>query len=104
MALPTHILFLLSAQKALLTNVTPPLRNVSADEAKKHWSIRFVFDGRPSESQIEAARCVVTEILADFPEWKYTDEFLFVPAPGKFEQLEWSAYARCEDSWVSSDD
>src|SRR5436190_577673 len=96
---PAHISFRLSAQRALLTHVTPPLRHVplSVDEQDRRWAIRFVFDGRPSESQLEAAGCAVTEVLADFPDWEYTDEFLFVRAPGQFSKLEWSVYHRCED-------
>jgi hypothetical protein len=105
MAVPLHISFRLSAQGALLTHITPPLRNVSlaVDEQARRWTIRFVFDGRPSESQLEAARCAVTEILADFPDWDYTDEFLFVPAPDKFQALEWPVFQRCEDAWVHPD-
>src|SRR5689334_25430517 len=99
MTLPAHISLRLSAQRALLTHVTPPLRAVSlsVDEMVRRWAIRFVFDDRPSESQLEAARCVVTEVFADFPDWEYADEFLIVPAPGNFQGLEWSVYHRCED-------
>lgn len=105
MSLPAHILFRLSVQRALLTHVTPPLRAVSlaVDEPGRRWAIRFVFDGRPSDSQLEAARCAVTEVLADFPDWDYEDEFLFVSAPGEYSGLEWAVYARCEDSWVGPD-
>ena len=105
MSIPAHISFRLSAQRALLTHVTPPLRGVSlsVDEPGRRWAIRFVFDGCPSESQLDAAKCAVTEILADFPEWEYTDEFLFVSAPGEFQGLEWAVYSRCEDSWVGPD-
>jgi hypothetical protein len=97
--------FRLSAQRALLTHVTPPLRAVSlaVDEPSRRWAIRFVFDGRPSESQLETARCAVTEMLADFPGWGYADEFLFVPAPGEFHSLEWPVFRRCEDAWVGPD-
>lgn len=105
MTLPAHISFRLSAQGALLTHVTPPLRAVSlaVDEPNQRWAIRFVFDGHPSESQLEAAQIAVTEILSDFPEWDFTDEFVFVRAPEKFQSLEWSVYQRCEDSWVGPD-
>jgi hypothetical protein len=98
-------LFRLSAQRALLAHATPPLRSVSlaVDEPARQWAIRFVFDGHPSDSQLEAARCAVTEILADFPEWDYKDEFWFVSAPGEFQTLEWAVYQRCEDSWVGPD-
>jgi hypothetical protein len=71
------------------------------DEPGRRWAIRFVFDGRPSESELEAARCAVTEILSDFPDWTFTDEFLFIPAPGKLAYLDYVVYHRCEDEWVS---
>jgi hypothetical protein len=102
MTLPAHISFRLSAQRALLTHVTPPLRAVSlaVDEPGRRWAIQFVFDGRPSDYQLEAARCTVTEILADFPDWEYTGEFLSVPAPGDFLGLKWLVYQRCEDGRV----
>jgi hypothetical protein len=104
---PAHISFRLSAQRALLTHVTPPLRAVSlaVDESSRRWTIRFVFDGRPSVSQLEAARCAVTEIVADFWElgWGYSEEFLFVAAPGKIQHLDWLVFHRCEDEWVGPD-
>jgi hypothetical protein len=62
-----------------------------------------VFDEQPSDSQLDAAHCAVTLVLSDFPDWEYTDEFLFVPVPGEFQSLELPVYARCEDSWVSAE-
>ena len=43
---PAHISFRPSAQRALLTHVTPPLRSVSmaVDEPSRRWAIRFVFE------------------------------------------------------------
>lgn len=103
--IPAHVSFRLSAQGALLTHVTPPLRVVSLaiDEPRRHWKIRFLFDTGASESQLEAARIVVTEILSDFPEWGYADEFLIEPHPNRMEHLEWLVYHRCEDEWVGPD-
>jgi hypothetical protein len=102
---PTHIRFRLSAQRALLGHVTPPLRSVSisVNELKSAWSIRFVFDGEPSESQLEEAKVATTEILADFPDWDYSDEFLFIAAPTKIPSLDWVVFARCEYEWVGPD-
>ena len=101
--MPAHILFRLSAQAALLTHVTPPLRSVSlsVDEPNRRWAIRFIFDRKPSDSELDAAQTVVTEMLADEPDWEYEDEFLVVPAPGKMSYLDWLVFKRCEDDWVS---
>ncbi|HZU36068.1 MAG TPA: hypothetical protein VFA18_09175 [Gemmataceae bacterium] len=97
-----HISFRLSAQRALLTHVTPLLRSVSlaVDESCRCWAIRFIFDGSPTTSVLEAAQCAVTEIVADFPDWEYSDEFLVCPAPMKMQHLDWLVYHRCEDELV----
>jgi len=102
---PAHISFRLSAQRALLTHVTPPLRAVSltVEEAEKTWAIRFVFDGHASESQLEAARVAVTEIVTDHLDWVFSEEYLFVAAPARIEHLKWLVYHRCEDEWVGPD-
>jgi hypothetical protein len=100
-----HISFRLSAQRALLTHVTPPLRAVSlaVDEVNRRWAIRFVFDGQASASQIEVARIAVTEILSDHVDWAFTEEYLFVAAPARIEHLDWVVFMRCEDEWVGPD-
>jgi hypothetical protein len=99
MDFPARVSFRLSAQRALLGHVTPPLRSVSlaVNEPERAWRIRFVFDGQPSESELDAARCAVAEIVADFPDWSFDEEFLFVPEPGKIEDLESTVFRRCED-------
>jgi hypothetical protein len=102
---PAHISFRLSAQRALLGAVTPPLRAVSmaVDEAERRWAIRFVFDGQASESQLEAARVSVTEIVTDHLEWGFAEEYLFVAAPQRMQHLSFLVYLRCEDEWVRPD-
>ena len=94
-----HISFRLSAQRALLTHVTPSLRAVSiaVDEANLKWAIRFIFDGKPSEAHLELARGAVTELISDFPDWEVADEFLKISAPEKITHLDWVVFQRAED-------
>jgi hypothetical protein len=94
----------LSAQRALLTHVTPRLRAVSLDydSGKQRVWVRFTFDGQPSESVRDAASCAGTEVLADYPEgWDITEEFVVCPAPDPMEHRRLLVYHRCEDSWVT---
>jgi len=94
----------LSAQRALLTHVTPRLRAVSVDidpESCRIWA-RFIFDDEPSETVRDTAACAGTEIIADYPEsWDITEEFVACPAPTKMEHLRLLVYHRCEDAWVN---
>jgi hypothetical protein len=94
----------LSAQRALLGNVTPQLRAVSVDTdpESKRVSVRFVFDGEPSESVRDAASCAAAEMIADYPDpWTIHEDYVVCPAPARMEHLRHIVYARCEDAWVS---
>jgi len=96
----------LSAQRALLGQVTPSLRSVSMcwDEANTVIRVRYIFDGAPSDSVKDAALCEGTQIIADFPSpWTIDEEFVNTPYPEKMEHLDWLVFLRCEDAWVSSD-
>lgn len=94
----------LSAQRALLTHVTPRLRAVSLD-IELHTRlirVRYVFDGPPAESARDAASRAGSEILSDYPEgWDVAEEFVATPAPGPMEHLRLLVYHRCEDPWVA---
>ena len=90
----------LGAQRALLTHVTPQIRAVSIDyDADQHRVfVRLIFDSQPSQSALDAAACVGTEIIADYPEgWKITEEIVVCPAPGKMNQRRLVVYHRCEN-------
>ena len=107
MDLEDDIFFRLSAQRALLSHVTPELRAVSidVDPRSRRVSVRFVFDGETSESVHDAASCVGAEILSDCPEaWDIDEQFINVPAPRQISHLPLIVYARCEDDWVKSRD
>jgi hypothetical protein len=94
----------LTAQTALLTHVTPPLRSVSVDldaEARVVF-VRFIFDRAPSPSQRDAASTAATEIGAAYPApWMLDEEYVICPAPEPMRHLTWVVYHRCEDDWVS---
>ncbi len=106
MGIPEDIQLRLSAQRALLTNVTPRLRAVSLDidtEQYRIW-VRFIFDGQPSETVKDTAGCIGAEILSDYPEgWNFTEEVILCCLPDKMEHLRLLVYHRCEDSWVLDD-
>lgn len=93
----------LSAQRALLTHVTPSMRAVSVEvqpAAQTAW-MRFVFDGEPSPDGREVASCAHTELLTDFvDEYSVELELVACPAPARMVHRRWLVYERCEDSWV----
>ncbi len=72
MAQEDDIQLRLSAQRALLTHITPSMRAVSVEvipEQRRAW-VRFIFDGKPSPDEEETASVAHTEILSDFvDEW-----------------------------------
>jgi hypothetical protein len=96
----------LSAQRALLTHVTPALRGVSADVDTERRSVRlrFIFAREPSDSERDAASCAATEVIADYSDgWHLNEEFLFLPAKEQMPHLRLLVYHRCEDESVSPD-
>ena len=99
MADSAHIGFRLSAQRALLGNVSPALRNVSlsVDEGQRKWRVQFVFTTAASDYDLDLACSVVTEIMADFPDWECSEECQRCDPPAHAERLEWCIYARSED-------
>jgi hypothetical protein len=104
MGIEDDIRLRLSAQRALLTHVTPQLRAVSVDIDPVHHQVwvRFVFDGEPSESAREAASCAATEIVTDYVDgWDFAEEYVNCPAPSRMEHRRICVYHRCEDEWVS---
>jgi hypothetical protein len=78
------------------------LRAVSADiDLDEHRVlVRFIFDGKPSDSQRDAAACAGTEIISDDPGWDIPEEFIILPAPAKMDHLRLVVFQRSEDPWV----
>ncbi len=103
MAQEDDIKLRLSAQRALLTHITPTMRAVSVEfipEQRRAW-VRFIFDGKPSPDEEETASVAHTEILTDFvDEWTVELEMVRTPAPQRMEHLRLVVFHRCEDEWV----
>jgi hypothetical protein len=93
----------LSAQRALLGNITPSTRAVSVEVSpeQRRASVRFIFDGEPSPYEEETASVAHTEILSDFvDEWAVELEMVRTPAPQRMEHLRLVVFQRCEDERV----
>jgi hypothetical protein len=99
---------LLSVQRALLSQVTPELRGVSADldSERRLVLLRFVFARQPSDSERDAASVAATLVITDYSDregWELDEEYLVV-SPGQcIPHLRLLAYERCEDEWVGPD-
>jgi hypothetical protein len=91
------VLLRLSAQRALLGAIPPPLRAVSAaiDSHVIRW--RAVFEREPTEDEAELLSVAATEVIADFPEgYLLEEEFVVMDPPGQIESLTFSLYKRHE--------
>jgi hypothetical protein len=94
----------LSAQKALLGEVTPPMRAVSVDldTAAPIIRVRFIFERPPSPSEQDSARSATGVLIAQYPAPWTIDEELVVTPPGQpMTHLRLIVFHRCEDEWVS---
>jgi hypothetical protein len=69
-----ELLLKLSAQRALLGEVTPNMLAVSLEVTNDRLVVKFDFESQPSEEEIDATQCISTEILADFPEINHVEE------------------------------
>lgn len=88
---------LLSAQRALLSEISPALRGVTIGWRDHVIFIRSYFDGPISEEDHESMSCVATEVIADFPApWTIADEVIRCDAPEPLECLIAWAYLRRE--------
>ena len=96
---------LLSAQRALIGEVPPRLRSVSFDLSFDGEDLiaRFEFDGEPVEDELECARVVMTNIVADYPKnhRSYREDFVCNPSPRKPKFLRLIAFYRNEDVWTT---
>jgi hypothetical protein len=106
MDLSSETYLCMSAQRALLDHITPPVRSVSVDidASQKLISIRFVFERQPSDSELDAASCAATEIISDYEGgWDFDEQYPVIPPPARTENLRLLVFHRCEDDWVSPD-
>jgi len=95
-----HVSFRLSAQRALLGNVSPSWRQVSiaVDELARRYWIRFVFANDVSDAELEDANDAAAELMGDFLDWEASEEFQKCDPPERPEPLDWIVYSRKEDS------
>jgi hypothetical protein len=93
----TRILVLLSAQRALLSHVPPSLRAVSVDFDEHRIYLRCIFDGEPTEEDLELMSFSATEIIASFAAPYTVDEqYLTVNFPHEMDHLAYLVYLRHE--------
>lgn len=86
-----------SVQRALLGAVTPNLRGVTVGWGDGTIRLRFYYDGAISEEDEEQARCVGTEVIADFwSPWTIEEEIVRHDAPQPMERLAAWVYLRKE--------
>ena len=78
---------LLTAQVALLGEVSSTLRAVSLAWSPENIHLRAVFDGEIDEEDRESMECVGTEILASFPTHELEVECTRLDAPTPLNQL-----------------
>jgi hypothetical protein len=74
---------LLSINRGLWGEVPPQLRHVMAKFDSKTIEIRFFIDGAVSDEDVESARCVATEVLADFPNHHVKEQCVQLDYPSK---------------------
>jgi hypothetical protein len=93
------------AQGALLGEVAPSFRAVSFQLSPdgEDFIARFIFDGEPSEYDLEVASVVLTNIIANYSKnhRSYKEEMLAIPYPTQMEHLPLLVYLRNEDDWNS---
>ncbi|QBH95503.1 hypothetical protein EKN56_03220 [Limnobaculum zhutongyuii] len=90
----------LSAQRALLGNVTSNMRSVFVTITNKNMQLFFYFDGEFTELDKEIASYVETEIIADFDDdftIKTYVERLDFPESIKIINNGWCIYLRKEN-------
>ncbi|WP_420128685.1 hypothetical protein [Longimicrobium sp.] len=95
---PTRATLLLSAQRALLGEVSSALRGVSLRLRGDTLEIAFYFDGPVSEEDRLSASCVGAQVVADFPRLRSVDERIErVDAPAPLPPDPVWAYRRREE-------
>lgn len=87
----------LSLQRALLGEVFPALRAVTASASANLVSFRAYIDGEPHPDDLESLSCVSAEFAADFESGVYVDyEVLRVDAPARIHDSDWWIFRRRE--------
>jgi hypothetical protein len=97
---PTNrVSLLMSFQRALLGAVHRELRQASieADSVSHRITVRYEYDGKPSDDAVESGSVAATEVIADFSEpWTIHEEHVETPFPRKLKPVRYVAYSRAE--------
>jgi hypothetical protein len=93
-----RVRLLLSIQRALLGEVTPNIRAVTAHIDAQTIVLRWIIDGEISDSFRHDLSAVGTEVAADFAKHEIEEEFIRCDASHAMEELYLDdvAYARKE--------
>ena len=76
---------LLSAQRALIGEVTTNMRAAALKVEDSSIELRIFFDSEISEEDEENVRVIETEIMADFPDNEVSASAIFVPMGRKID-------------------
>jgi hypothetical protein len=93
------ISLILSGVRALIGEVTPCLRSVSAEWDGKDVIFKCVFDETATEDDLELMSSAAGEIIADFPDYGLKEIVQKVPQPGPTNPLKNVLYQRHESNY-----
>jgi hypothetical protein len=82
-----QVRLLLSIQRALLGEVTPNIRAVTAQIGSDTVTLRWIIDGVISDSLRRDLSAVGTEVIADFATHQIAEEFVRCDAPSALDEL-----------------
>ena len=93
-----RVRLLLSIRRALLGEVTPNIRAVTAQIDAQTIVLRWIIDGEISDSFRRNLSAVGTEVVADFASHQIAEEFIRCDAPRSIDEfyLDDVSYARKE--------
>ena len=77
---------ILSMNRALWGEVSPPLRAARIKWDDKVIYLFFYYDGEISEEDHESAECVSTEVISDFPEYQLEVDIIRIDYPKAIPQ------------------
>lgn len=90
---------ILSSHKALLGAIPSKLRGLTIKFENETLYWRCYFDEEPTEEEKEVLSIANTEVLADFPMMRFTEEeYKCYPYPLKMEMYQFWAYLRWEQN------
>ncbi|MBI3184178.1 MAG: hypothetical protein HYZ28_18755 [Myxococcales bacterium] len=92
----TRAALLLATQRALLGEVTSPLRGVAVTCEGTLIHLTFYYDGSVTAEARESAECVASEVIGDFPEHEIVTHVERQDAPVQLPDNDMWAFRRKE--------